>query len=68
VSTRANLGADCVTLRGYPAIPMDPSQTDRWLVERVRAGRAGRSSTPPTRSASRASRPAGSVILIPGAH
>lgn len=41
VSTRANLGVDCVMLRGYPAIPMDPSQTDRWLAERG-AGRAGR--------------------------
>jgi 4-hydroxy-3-polyprenylbenzoate decarboxylase len=36
VSTRANLATDLTVLRGYPSIPMDPSQRPAWI-----AGRGG---------------------------
>ncbi|MED7948961.1 UbiD family decarboxylase [Streptomyces sp. BE303] len=34
LTTRANLGADCVELPGHPPVPMDPSQTAEWAGER----------------------------------
>ncbi|MEV8532240.1 UbiD family decarboxylase [Streptomyces sp. NPDC051211] len=36
MTTRANLGADCVELPGHPPVPMDPSQTPDWA--RARGG------------------------------
>ncbi|WP_229397745.1 UbiD family decarboxylase [Micromonospora okii] len=49
LSTRANLGSDCVTFDDYPPLPMDPSQTDAWLAERGRPGRSYVDATVPYR-------------------
>jgi UbiD family decarboxylase len=49
VSTRANLGSDCVTFDHYPSLPMDPSQTSSWLAQRGRPGRSFVDATVPYR-------------------
>ncbi len=33
LTTRCRLNDDCLALDGYPAVTMDPSQTDAWSVE-----------------------------------
>lgn len=38
VTTRANLGSDCVTSDGFPGLGMDPSQRPAWLTARGKAG------------------------------
>lgn len=50
ISTRANLGSDCVTFDHYPSLPMDPSQTSAWLAERGCAGRSFIDATVPYRA------------------
>lgn len=42
VTTRANLGTDCVTFSDFPRLAMDPSQREDWTVARGGNGLVGR--------------------------
>lgn len=42
VTTRANLGTDCVTFPDFPRLAMDPSQREDWTVARGGNGLVGR--------------------------
>jgi 4-hydroxy-3-polyprenylbenzoate decarboxylase len=43
ITTRSNLGTDCVTLPGYRPLPMDPSQRPEWGLARGADGGSARS-------------------------
>lgn len=43
ITTRCNLGTDCITLPGYRPLPMDPSQRPDWAGARGSDGGTGRS-------------------------
>ncbi|MGP4020973.1 UbiD family decarboxylase domain-containing protein [Saccharopolyspora sp. 5N708] len=53
VATRTNLAADCVTLPGYPAVPMVPSEHPAW---RPTSGRSYVDATVPFRARALAER------------
>jgi UbiD family decarboxylase len=43
ITTRSNLGTDCITLPGYQPLPMDPSQQPDWAQARGADGATARS-------------------------
>ncbi|MBV9013765.1 MAG: UbiD family decarboxylase [Pseudonocardiales bacterium] len=43
ITTRSNLGTDCITLPGYSPLPMDPSQRPEWAAARGADGASARS-------------------------
>jgi len=43
ITTRSNLGTDCITLPGYRPLPMDPSQRPEWGQARGADGGSARS-------------------------
>ena len=42
ITTRANLGADCTTLAGFPPVPVDPSHSPEWTAAHGVDGSTGR--------------------------